>query len=168
MTSTFKCTTVGIDPGVSGAIAHLKPDGALRVWDIPVRDVATKSRKSKKRREIDELVLVSLMDSLNGTVYLESVSAMPGQGVSSMFSFGQSFGVIRGVLSALEYEYRLIRPTIWKNFFGIGANKETALLKCLELFPDNETLWFGPNGGLLDGRCEAALLAFYGRNKEEL
>ena len=164
--------TIGIDPGLSGAIACLAEDGTLRVWDLPLR-IASKTRKRNGkgkmveiiREELDGVALATILDGLEGEVFIEKVQSMSKQGVTSMFNFGVSFGVIRGTVTALwGEEPKLVTPQKWKKALGVTSSKEVTGGKALELFPGYDSLWFGPSGGLMDGRFEAALIAYYGRN----
>lgn len=172
---------IGIDPGLDGAVAYLSGDGTLRVWDMPLR-VASVTRKKRKRKdkktgeviekmvdatrmEIDGYVLADIIDEIKyegAKIFVEKVQSMSKQGVTSMFNFGSSFGIIRGVLEGAGLEYTLVTPQKWKKALGVTSNKEVTGGRAIELFPGYDNLWFGKNGGLMDGRFEAALIAYYG------
>lgn len=146
---------IGIDPGLSGAIAYLTPDD-LQIWDMPTLDLV---RGGKKKREIDEIALADILEDLHGKVFLEKVGAMPGQGVSSMFSFGQSYGVIRGIIAAYQMQRELVPPATWKAKLKVRKGKDAARLRASELMPKYSGLWPLKKH---DGRAEAALIAYYG------
>lgn len=147
---------IGIDPGLSGAIAYLTPTD-LQVWDMPTLEII---RGKKKKRELDELALADILEDLNGKVFLEKVGAMPGQGVSSMFSFGQSYGVVRGIIAAYQMERELVPPATWKAKLKVRKGKDAARLRASELMPKYSGLWPLKKH---DGRAEAALIAYYGQ-----
>jgi crossover junction endodeoxyribonuclease RuvC len=109
---------VGIDPGRSGAIAVLYPDGAADAWDMPgdEREIADCLR--------DISILAALADQ-KVMAALEKVGAMPGQGVTSMFTFGQSVGVIKGCLAALRIPMLLVTPQRWQKIVFDSAAKPT-------------------------------------------
>jgi len=69
-------------------------------------------------------------------VVIEQVSAMPGQGVTSMFNFGQSFGVLKGICSAMQLSMYFVRPAKWKKYYGlIKTEKDASRTKVIEIFP---------------------------------
>lgn len=127
-------TFVGIDPGITGAIGVLFPDGRAEVHDIPT----VVSGKGTVKREIDAHALAGLLDLFIGKrAVLERTSAMPGQGVASMFSMGVSRGVILGVLGALAVPYVEVQPARWKAYFNLlGADKDRSRTIALQLFPE--------------------------------
>ena len=116
---------IGVDPGLSGAIAVLNDDLSLvAVYDMPVMPV----RKGKN--QVNAAALVKILSSaidyprrLQPTAYLEQVSAMPGQGVSGMFSFGTSYGIVQGALAALGIPMVLVRPQAWKARAGLKGTE---------------------------------------------
>ena len=123
---------VGIDPGISGAISILRDGNISMVVDMPTMAEGTKSKKQINAAELTN-ILIKENISHEDKVILESVSAMPGQGVTGMFSFGQSFGVIKGVCAALKLPVILVRPVKWKKHFNLlnsekDANKADAIL----------------------------------------
>ena len=161
---------MGVDPGVKGAISLFDPTdvSTLKVWDMP-RAIEIVGKAKRKRAVVDEAGLATLIDDI-AEMYLgegisaqiEQMTAMPDQSSMSGMSLGVSWGQVRMAMTYAGIEYARVRPQQWKGVMGVSANKDTALLACLDLFPDREPLWFGPMGALLDGRCEAALLAMYG------
>lgn len=163
---------IGLDPGVSGAIALLAiQDGGsrLRVFDIPtikLKRGLTKKRKPRMVTEIDEPALFSMVADMvygiHAQAAIEKVHSMHRQGVASSFAFGQSYGQQRMALAAAGIAYQMVSPNKWKGVMGCGADKDTSLAVCLREFPGQDRLWFGSkNGEYRDGRAEAALLALY-------
>lgn len=156
---------IGIDPGASGAVALLS-DGVLKVWDIPT---VQEKRGKRTVNKLDEEEFATLVDNvlpMYAVCYLEKVASMQDQGVASVFSFGEMFGAIKMALTYARISYKLIPPQTWKLAMGCGANKESSCYQCLQIWGDEyRDLWFGPRQGILDGRCEAALLAEYARRK---
>ena len=76
------------------------------------------------------------MDKKNIKVVIEHVTAMPGQGVTSMFNFGQSFGILKGVCSAMQLSVYFVRPTKWKKYFNlINSEKDASRTRAIEIFP---------------------------------
>jgi len=156
---------IGIDPGVSGAVAAVAPSGTLQwVQDMPIRDAGKKSRKAN---EIDGATLarmlrVHLVDI--GEVWIEEVSAMPGQGVSSMFGLGDSRGCIRGVCEALGLSTQRVHPRTWKKHYALDADKDASRALAVRLYPGCEALARKKD----HGRAEAILLARYGALQSRL
>ena len=127
----------GIDPGISGAISLLKNKKVLEVYDMPTMIDGKKNKKQVNGSQIANIFkeLINTEDEI--TVIVEHVNAMPGQGVTSMFNFGQSFGVIKGVCSALSLPIYFIRPTKWKKHFNlINVNKDASRTKAIEIYPE--------------------------------
>lgn len=155
------CTVIGIDPGLSGAIAVLDTAGALlRVEDMPVVS------KAGGGKEVAAPVLASLLREYAGAedvlAVLEQVASRPGQGVAGMFAFGDSFGVVRGVLGALGIAVTRITPTVWKRAAKLtGAPKDRARTLAIERWPARAE-WFSRKKDV--GRADAALLALHGVN----
>jgi len=161
-------TVIGIDPGINGAIAVLSAE-TIEVQDFPIleslKTTKTKSGNKKKKREIDIPALMSMLLDMGiysaDLIVIEKVGAMPGQGVSSMFSFGQSLGRIEGVIFTMalcRVEY--VTPGRWKKHFRlIGKGKDGSVIECRNRYPDKSKLFLKSK----DGRSDAALLAEYGR-----
>lgn len=150
-------TRIGIDPGFSGAIAIL--DGAaIEIHDMPV--FPARSGKT----EINHHGLLDLLRSVEpGTVWLEKVSAMPGQGVSSMFRFGQGYGAIEMAVAASGHVLRYVTPQQWKKHFGlIGAAKDASRAVACQRLPGAAHLFARKKDG---GRADAALIGLYGIEK---
>ena len=127
---------VGIDPGISGAISILRDGNISMVVDMPTMTEGTKSKKQINAAELAN-ILTKENISHEDRVILENVSAMPGQGVTGMFSFGQSFGVIKGVCAALKLPIFFVRPSKWKKHFElINSSKDSSRTKVIEMYPD--------------------------------
>lgn len=150
---------LGCDPGLTGALAlHDTVEGVLTLHDTPVNHVRTSSRK--ERDEIDAAALASLVRDLCPDVaVVEQVGAMPGQGVTSMFRFGYSFGVLLGVLSACGVATHLVVPQVWRRRVRVPAGKDGSRLRAGQLFPRNANEFRRVKD---HGRADAALVAFYG------
>ena len=126
---------VGIDPGVSGAISILREGKITMICDMPIMIDGTKSKRQINAAELAN-ILTRENISEQDKIILESVSAMPGQGVTGMFSFGQSFGVIKGVCAALKLPVYLVRPVKWKKHFNLlNSEKDASRTRAIEIFP---------------------------------
>src|SRR5262249_33408909 len=127
---------VGIDPGLSGAVAVLDHTGTLvALYDTPVLTLRT-SRGTRQEYDVPGLVaLLASYASPQSHVYIEEAGARPGQGVKSMFTVGVGFGLWLGVLGALHFPYTRVRPQIWKRAMGLGKDKEQARLRAQQLYP---------------------------------
>jgi crossover junction endodeoxyribonuclease RuvC len=149
---------IGIDPGLTGAVAVFDLNNkALAVHDMPT--VELKSGSSKKR-SLSEPMLASILKNVDAEhAFIEHVSARPGQGVTSMFNFGVTYGVIRGVLAALDIPFTAVAPVKWQRDLALKQGKDANRAKAAELFPA-----FANNFTRVkdDGRADAALLAWWG------
>ena len=129
---------VGIDPGITGAICFFE-DGELKdVIDMPTMASGNKNKKQINGSQIFNEISLRIKNykSENVNVVVEQVSAMPGQGVTSMFNFGQSFGVIKGVCAAMQLSMYFVRPAKWKKYFNlIKTEKDASRTKVIEIFP---------------------------------
>lgn len=151
---------IGIDPGVSGAVAVLTESGRfVSVFDVPT----VAANKSSNRQQVSPIDLANLIRSqlvnapADVVAVTENVAAMPGQGVSSMFAFGKSYGIILGVLAALGISTHIVTPAKWKGFYSLGKEKDQSRELAQRMWPD------APLGlKRHHGRAEALLLAkFY-------
>lgn len=146
----------------------LLTEDSLRVWDVPI--VKEKVGKRTVRR-LDYEAFADRVDMLwcnttHAAVYIEKVASMSKQGVASMFAFGDIYGSMKMAFVYAGFSINLVPPATWKLAMGCGANKESSLVQCLQLWGDKHRhLWFGERQGTLDGRCEAALLAEYARRQ---
>ena len=129
---------LGVDPGLTGALALLDSDYVVKLWDMPVTEKINGKGKQVNAYLLNDIIQEAL--SLNrGTLIatVEQVGAMPGQGVTSMFGFGRSFGVVEGVLAANGIKTRLIRPAVWKKSCGLaGKEKDASRTKAISLYPE--------------------------------
>jgi crossover junction endodeoxyribonuclease RuvC len=148
---------VGIDPGVSGAIAFLSTSGVLvEVLDLPVAEV--KVGKGLRRQLMPGVLAKLLFERKPVTVMLEQVGSQPGEGAVGAFSFGRGFGQIEGVLCGLGVSYSLVRPQAWKKALGVPADKGGARLHAARLWPGAADQFKRVKD---DGRAEAALIGLY-------
>jgi crossover junction endodeoxyribonuclease RuvC len=124
---------IGIDPGLSGALVAITPT-SIEFHDMPVFDIGT-----KQQLDYANLAHILRQYSASGDVLaaIEFVAAMPGQGVSSTFKFGQCYGAALGILAALKIPYQTVAPVKWKRAFKlVGCEKDESRQRALELFPD--------------------------------
>ena len=127
---------VGIDPGLSGAIAILKENKVLGIFDMPVMAEGKKNKKQLNSAQLVNILKENIQDKEESAVVVEQVNAMPGQGVTSMFNFGQTFGAIKGVCAALELPIFFVRPSKWKKHFElINSSKDSSRTKVIEMYP---------------------------------
>ena len=129
---------IGIDPGISGSICFFK-DGVIKdVVDMPTMIEGKKNKKQVNGSQIfnDISEKIKNTDKRNIKVVIEHVTAMPGQGVTSMFNFGQSFGILKGICSAMQLSVYFVRPAKWKKYFNlINSEKDASRTRAIEIFP---------------------------------
>jgi crossover junction endodeoxyribonuclease RuvC len=126
--------TIGIDPGLDGAIGVLKDGNYRAVFDMPVILKGTGSVK----REVDPAGLASILNQFSDgsvSVVLERVNAMPKQGSSSTFSLGDSFGCARAVVAALQIGLSYVAPVTWKKHFKLPSDKEVSRALAVKMYP---------------------------------
>ena len=149
----------GCDPGLSGAVALLDAatGAVIDILDMPTLAL---SRSGKAKRELDPHALAGAIgrDRI-AHAFVEQVGAMPGQGVSSVFSFGKSYGVVIGVLATLGVPMTFVAPAVWKRALQVPAAKDGARARASQLLPAAAAHWPLVKH---DGRAEAALIATYG------
>ena len=129
---------IGIDPGISGSICFLEEGKILNVVEMQTMAEGKKNKRQVNGSQIYNEILkrIDVNDKQNIRVIIEQVSAMPGQGVTSMFNFGQSFGILKGICSAMQLPMYFIRPAKWKKYFGlIKSEKDASRTKAIEMFP---------------------------------
>ena len=127
---------IGIDPGLSGAIAVLENNKVLNMFDMPVMSEGKKNKRQLNSALLVNLIKESIENSGEVAVVVEQVNAMPGQGVTSMFNFGQTFGAIKGVCAALKLPIFFVRPSKWKKHFElINSSKDASRTKAIEMYP---------------------------------
>jgi crossover junction endodeoxyribonuclease RuvC len=149
----------GIDPGLSGALFFLDPNRPANgeATDLPIHMLV---RGGRKKRELDIAGLIEILTPHRiEHVFLEQVSAMPGQGVSSVFAFGKTYGAILGVIAAHSIPLTLVAPVVWKRALGVPKSKDGARARASQLLPEAASQWRLKKH---DGRAEAALIALYG------
>ena len=129
---------IGIDPGITGSICFFKDGKILDVIEMPNMPEGKKNKKQVNGAQLYFEISQKIKDEdkKDVKVIIENVSAMPGQGVTSMFNFGQSFGVLKGVCSAMQLPMYFVRPAKWKKYFNlINSEKDASRTKAIEIFP---------------------------------
>ncbi len=127
---------IGIDPGLSGAIAILQNKKVLAVFDMPVMAEGKKNKRQLNSAQLVNIIKENTKNEDEIAVVVEQVNAMPGQGVTSMFNFGQTFGAIKGVCAALKLPIYFVRPSKWKKHFElINSSKDSSRTKVIEMYP---------------------------------
>ena len=129
---------IGIDPGITGAICFFDNGELKDVIDMPTMASGNKNKKQINGSQIFNEISSRIQNfkSKNINVVVEQVSAMPGQGVTSMFNFGQSFGILKGICSAMRLPVYYVRPTKWKKYFNlINSEKDASRTRAIEIFP---------------------------------
>lgn len=152
---------LGIDPGLKGALAFFDYEkGELTIFDMPVNEV---ERNGKKKRELSPQQLALLLRGVDvRRAIVEKVAARPGQGVTSMFGFGRSFGVVEGVLAALNIPVTYVTPQEWRKSMHVREGKDGSRQRACELFPKYADSFARVKD---DGRAEACLIAYHGALK---
>ena len=127
---------IGIDPGLSGAIAILENNKVLNIFEIPVMSEGKKNKRQLNSAQLVKLLKDNISEKDEVSVVVEQVNAMPGQGVTSMFNFGQTFGAIKGICASLNLPIFYVRPAKWKKHFDlINASKDASRTKAIEMYP---------------------------------
>ena len=129
---------IGIDPGISGSICFFQDGEVKDVIDMPTMTDGKKNKRQVNGSQIYNEISKKIIDTdkKNVKVVIEQVSAMPGQGVTSMFNFGQSFGILKGICSAMQLPMYFVRPAKWKKYFNlINSEKDASRTKAIEIFP---------------------------------
>jgi crossover junction endodeoxyribonuclease RuvC len=128
---------IAIDPGINGAISILENKKILEVYDTPTMIDGKKNKRQINSAQVSNIIKERLNENKEVIVVVEQVNAMPGQGVTSMFNFGQSFGVIKGICAALSLPIYFVRPAKWKKHFNlIKTNKDASRTKVIEVYPE--------------------------------
>ena len=150
---------IGIDPGISGAISILENKKILEVYDTPTMIDGKKNKKQINGAQVTNIIKERLKDGKEVIVVVEHVNAMPGQGVTCMFNFGQSFGVIKGICAALSLPIHFVRPSKWKKHFNlIKTNKDASRTKVIEVYPEISSKLHRKKDS---NRADAILIALY-------
>lgn len=153
--------TLGIDVGLNGAIALIEDGKLLEVHDMPTLSL---ERNNKTKRMVNAHTLHTIIrDAKADAAYLERLNAMPGQGVTSMFSMGQSLGVVLGVLAACEVPTTTIPPRTWQKALDVPQGKDGSRYRAAQLFPDAADMFARVKD---DGRSDATLIALYGAKQQ--
>ena len=128
---------IGIDPGISGSICFFEDGKILEVLEMPTMTEGKKSKRQVNGAQIYNEILKRIEGSKKEVrVIIEQVSAMPGQGVTSMFNFGQSYGILKGICSAMQLPMFFVRPAKWKKYFNlINSQKDASRARAIEIFP---------------------------------
>ena len=129
---------IGIDPGISGSICFFEDGKILDVVEMPTMIEGKKNKRQVNGSEVYNEISkrIKKIDKKDIKVIIEQVSAMPGQGVTSMFNFGQSFGILKGMCSAMQLPMYFVRPAKWKKYFNlINSEKDASRTKAIEIFP---------------------------------
>ena len=129
---------IGIDPGISGSICFFQDGKIVDVVEMPTMTEGKKNKKQVNGSQIFNEISEKIrkLDKKEIKVVIEQVSAMPGQGVTSMFNFGQSFGILKGICSAMQLPMYFVRPAKWKKYFNlINSEKDASRTKAIEIFP---------------------------------
>ena len=129
---------IGIDPGISGSICFLDNGTILDVIEMPIMTDGKKNKKQVNGSQVYNEVTkrIKQFEKNQIRVVIEHVSAMPGQGVTSMFNFGQSFGILKGICTAMQLPMYFVRPTKWKKYFNLlNSEKDASRTRAIEIFP---------------------------------
>ena len=130
---------IGIDPGISGSICFFKDGKIIDVIEMPTMTEGKKNKKQVNGSQIYNEILkrTNKFQKKDIRVIVEQVSAMPGQGVTSMFNFGQSFGILKGICSAMQLPIYFVRPAKWKKYYNlINSEKDASRTRAIEIFPN--------------------------------
>ena len=129
---------IGIDPGISGSICFLDNGKILEVIEMPVMTDGKKNKKQVNGSQVYNEITkrIKQFEKNQIRVVIEHVSAMPGQGVTSMFNFGQSFGILKGICTAMQLSMYFVRPAKWKKYFNLlNSGKDASRTRAIEIFP---------------------------------
>ena len=129
---------IGVDPGISGSICFFEDGKILDVVEMPTMNEGKKNKRQVNGSQVFNEISkrIKQIDKKDVKVIIEQVSAMPGQGVTSMFNFGQSYGILKGICSAMQLPMYFVRPAKWKKYFSlINSEKDASRTKAIEIFP---------------------------------
>ena len=129
---------IAIDPGITGSICFFEDGKIINLVEMPNMTDGKKNKKQVNGSQLYNEISsrIKNIEKKNIKVVIEQVSAMPGQGVTSMFNFGQSFGVLKGICSAMQLPMYFVRPAKWKKYFNlINSEKDASRTKAIEVFP---------------------------------
>ena len=127
---------IGVDPGLTGAIAILDGNKVVDIFEMPVMAEGKKNKRQLNSAQLVSMIRENVKNKEETAVVVEQVNAMPGQGVTSMFNFGQTFGAIKGICAALDLPIFFVRPSKWKKHFElINSSKDSSRTKVIEMYP---------------------------------
>ena len=129
---------IGIDPGISGSICFFEDGKVIDIIEMPSMAEGKKNKKQVNGSQICNEInsRIKKLNKQEIKVVIEQVSAMPGQGVTSMFNFGQSFGILKGICSSMQLPMYFVRPAKWKKYFNlINSQKDASRTKAIQIFP---------------------------------
>ena len=129
---------IGIDPGISGSICFFEDGKIIDVVEMPTMTEGKKNKRQVNGSQIFNEISqrIHKLENHEIRVIIEQVSAMPGQGVTSMFNFGQSFGILKGICSSMQLPMYFVRPAKWKKYFNlINSQKDASRTRAIEIFP---------------------------------
>ena len=129
---------IAIDPGITGSICFFENGKIIDLVEMPNMAEGKKNKKQVNGAQIYNEIFLRTKDleKKDIKVVIEQVSAMPGQGVTSMFNFGQSFGALKGICSAMQLPMYFVRPAKWKKYFNlINSEKDASRTKAIQIFP---------------------------------
>ena len=129
---------IGIDPGISGSICFLDNGKVLDVIEMPIMTDGKKNKKQVNGSQVYNEITkrIKQFEKNQIRIVIEHVSAMPGQGVTSMFNFGQSFGILKGICTAMQLPMYFVRPAKWKKYFNLlNSEKDASRTRAIEIFP---------------------------------
>ena len=129
---------IGIDPGISGSICFFEDGKILEVIEMPTMNEGKKNKRQVNGAQVYNEISEKINKKSNQEVrvVIEQVSPMPGQGVTSMFNFGQSFGILKGICSAMRLPIYFVRPAKWKKYYNlINSEKDASRTRAIEIFP---------------------------------
>ena len=158
---------IGIDPGISGAICFFENGKILDVIEMPTMNEGKKNKRQVNGAQIYNEISkrINKIHKEDVRVVVEQVSAMPGQGVTSMFNFGQSFGVLKGVCAAMQLPIFFVRPAKWKKYYDlINSQKDSSRVKAIEMFPKFSSMLSRKKD---TNKADAILIANYHLNSQE-
>ena len=155
---------IAIDPGINGAICFFENGEVKDVLEMPTMAEGKKNKRQVNGHQMynELLYRIKKYNMQNINVVVEQVSAMPGQGVTSMFNFGQSFGVIKGICAAMQLPIFFVRPAKWKKHFElINTQKDASRTKAIEMFPKISSILSKKKDS---NKAEAILIASFYEN----
>lgn len=143
----------GCDPGLSGAVALFDAgNGVVETWDMPIVEV-------RQKKAVSPQLIKDILELHDAPLWIEQVSARPNQGVTSMFNFGKSYGMVLGVAAGLGMKVNYVTPQQWRKAVRCPTGKDGSRARAMELLPAYSQMFARKRD---DGRADAALIAYYG------